>query len=221
MNMINKYISNACAAIALIGIFLTSGCRSDNSERLSSSANAGAALGTEETLKTEEQAYSAELALTLTFPDKTEYTSTDNGVTWVTSGKTVYYNEMPAYLTVICQTPVSISGGIPITMTIHNHNNKTDVLGGGSYVEVSRLEDGEWIGAEYADKSVDYAYTQQMDLIYSSKDYYIDLSVYEPLSGRYRLTKEFSIEGDEMLGLTSPSVPGGIYVMSAEFNALA
>ena len=95
------------------------------------------------------------------------------------------------------------------------------MLGGGSYVEVSRLEDGEWIGAEYADKSVDYAYTQQMDLIYSSKDYYIDLSVYEPLSGRYRLTKEFSIEGDEMLGLTSPSDPGGIYVMSAEFNALA
>lgn len=219
--MKNKYISNACAAIALIGIFLTSGCRSEESERLSSLTNAESATQkTEETLKTEEP-YSVDLTLTLTFPDKTEYTSTDNGVTWVTSGKTVNYNEMPAYLTVIHQDPISISSGIPVTMTIHNNNNKTDMLGGGSYTEILRFEDGKWIDAEYADKSVNYAYTEQMDLIYSSLDYYIFLSYYEPISGRYKLTKDFSIESDEMIGLTSPSNPGGIYTMSVEFNALA
>lgn len=211
--MKNKHLSNACAAIAVIGILLMSGCRSGGSE--SSDSSAAAEPGTEESV------YRADLTLTLTFPDKTEYTSTDNGVTWVTGGKTVSYNELPAYLTVIHPDPISISGGVPFAMTIHNHNNKTDMLGGGSYVEVLRQNDGEWVDAEYADKSANYAFTEQMDLIYSSTDYYIPLSIYEPISGRYKLTKEFSIEADEMLGLTSPSDPGGIYVMSAEFNALA
>ncbi len=206
----------AAAILYLIGAILTAGCFSDGSSDITSQLS-----DVPVTVETEEPEYSADLVLTVIFPDKTEYTSTDNGVTWVTDGKTYYYDDMPAYLTVIHSDPISITGGIPVTMTIHNNNNGSDLLGGGSYVEVLRFDNEEWIIPEYADKTKNYAFTDQMDLIYLSKDYYEDLSLYEPISGRYRLTKEFSIEGSELYGLTAPSVPGGIYIMSAEFNALS
>ncbi len=200
-----KYTLLSCMVVAVIGISLASGCVSD----ISSTNSKPAASEDEET------EYCTDLTLTLTYPDKTEYTSNDNGVTWSTNGKTVCYNELPAYLTVIHQDVISISGGIPITMTIHNNSNDIDHLNGGSYVDVLRFDDGNWTIPEYADKSKNYAFTSQIDLIHLAKDYYIDLSIYEPVSGRYKLTKEFSIESDS----ASPGVPYGKYTMSAEFNA--
>mgnify|MGYP000148371997 FL=1 len=83
-----------------------------------------------------------------------------------------------------------------------------------------RGDSGEWTPAEYADKTIEYAFTAQADLIFLSRDYYEDLSIYEPVGGRYRLTKSFTIGGDEAYGLLNPSDPGGKYIMSAEFNAL-
>ncbi len=206
----------AVAILSLIGAIMTAGCRSGGSSDISSQLS-----DIPVTVETEEPEYSADLVLTVIFPDKTKYTSTDNGVTWFTDGKTFNYDDMPAYLTVIYSDPISITGGIPVTMTIHNNNNGSDLLGGGSYVEVLRFDNEDWIIPEYADITKNYAFTDQMDLIYLSKDYYEDLSLYEPISGRYRLTKEFSIESSELYGLTTPSNPGGIYIMSAEFNALS
>ena len=72
--------------------------------------------------------YSADLELTVTFPDKTVYTSTDNGVTWTAGEKTVSYNDMAAFLTVIYPEPISVTGEIPVAMTIHNNNHNTDML---------------------------------------------------------------------------------------------
>ena len=157
----------------------------------------------------------------MTFPDKTVYTSTDNGVTWTAGEKTVSYNDMAAFLTVIYPEPISVTGEIPVAMTIHNNNHNTDMLIGGSEIEVLRRGDsGEWTPAEYADKTIEYAFTAQADLIFLSRDYYEDLSIYEPVGGRYLLTKSFTIGGDEAYGLLNPSNPGGKYIMSAEFNAL-
>ena len=133
----------------------------------------------------------------------------------------VSYNDMAAFLTVIYPEPISVTGEIPVAMTIHNNNHNTDMLIGGSEIEVLRRGDsGEWTPAEYADKTIEYAFTAQADLIFLSRDYYEDLSIYEPVGGRYRLTKSFTIGGDEAYGLLNPSDPGGKYIMSAEFNAL-
>lgn len=189
-----------------------------------SSAPADASVPTAEQSVTEETAepeYSVDLVLTIIFPNKTKYTSTDNGVTWTTDGETVYYYQMPAFLTVIHPDPISISGEIPTGITIHNNNNETDMLFGGSEYELLRCdENGEWVPAEYADKTVRYGFTQQRDLIFFSKNYGAFLSLYEPVAGRYRMTKTFTIDGSEIYGLLNPSDPGGKYIMSAEFNAL-
>lgn len=203
------------AILAMAGVIMTAGCRAGD---LTSSQPSGTPV----TAEVREPEYSADLVLTVVFPDKTEYTSTDNGVTWIADGNTVYYNDMPAYLTVIYPDPISITGEVPVTMTIHNNNRKTDMLTGGSEYDLQRHdENGEWVPAEYADKSINYAFTQQEDLILLSKDYYLLLSDYEPTAGRYKLTKNFTIDGSEMYGLLNPSSPGGIYTMTAEFNALA
>lgn len=199
---------------SLLVLLISSGCQS--------SPTSSTAAENHVTVEFQEPEYSADLVLTVVYPDKTEYTSTDNGVTWVADGKTVYYNDMLAYLTVISPDPISITGEVPVTMTIHNNNHKTDMLVGGSEYDLRRCdENGEWVPAEYADKSINYAFTQQADLIFLSKDYYLFLSDYEPTAGRYKLTRDFTIDGSEMYGLLNPSNPGGIYTMTAEFNALA
>lgn len=208
-------IRSAIMIFGALALMLVSGCQS------SPEPAPALAAGQSETAEASESVYSADLALTVTFPDKTVYTSTDNGVTWTAGEKTVSYNDMAAFLTVIYPEPISVTGKIPVAMTIHNNNHNTDMLIGGSEIEVLRRGDsGEWTSAEYADKTIEYAFTSQADLIFLSRDYYEDLSIYEPVGGRYRLTKSFTIGGDEAYGLLNPSDPGGKYIMSAEFNAL-
>ncbi len=207
-------IRSAIMLSGILALTMVSGCQS--------SPAATSAAGQSVTAEASEPEYSADLVLTVTFPDKTVYTSSDNGVTWTAGEKTVSYNDMSAFLTVIYPEPISISGDILIAMTIHNNNNKTDMLIGGSEIEVLRQDNSsEWIPAEYADQSTNYAFTSQADLIILAKDYYEDLSIYEPVGGRYRLTKSLTIDGNEAYGLLNPSDPGGKYIMSAEFNALA
>ena len=92
------------------------------------------AAGQSGTVEASEPEYSADLELTVTFPDKTVYTSTDNGVTWTAGEKTVSYNDMAAFLTVIYPEPISVTGEIPVAMTIHNNNHNTDMLIGGSEI---------------------------------------------------------------------------------------
>ena len=210
-------IRSAIMISGALALMLVSGCQSSPEPE---SAPAPAA-GQSGTVEASEPEYSADLELTVTFPDKTVYTSTDNGVTWTAGEKTVSYNDMAAFLTVIYPEPISVTGEIPVAMTIHNNNHNTDMLIGGSEIEVLRRGDsGEWTPAEYADKTIEYAFTAQADLIFLSRDYYEDLSIYEPVGGRYRLTKSFTIGGAEAYGLLNPSDPGGKYIMSAEFNAL-
>ena len=202
------------AAILCCAAFCT-GCTTP--ENSSQPGTAEIAVPTEEV--TAEPEYSVDMVLTIIFPDMTKYTSTDNGLTWVTDEAEYYNNKMPAYLTTTHADPISISSGIPITLTIHNHNLEQDVLGGGSYIEIVRYEDGEWVPAEYADKTKNYGFTDQMDVIYFARDYYEYLDIYEPVGGRYRMTKKFTIIADDLLGNT-PSDLYGVYTMSAEFNAL-
>ncbi len=204
--------------LALITMLTACASQAINSAPADASAPTAEQSVTEET---EEPEYSVDLVLTVTFPNKTKYTSTDNGVTWTTDGETVYFNHMPAYFTVIHRDPISISGEVSIAMTIHNNNHKTDLLIGGSDYEILRCdENGEWVIPEYADKTKNYGITDQGDVIYFSKNYYGHLSLYEPIAGRYRLTKAFTIDGSAVYGLMNPSDPGGTYIMSAEFNAL-
>ncbi len=212
----------SCITLALIGVILSTGCRAKVSTNNSSPlSDTSVTVETGETEETKEPEYSVDLVLTIIFPNKTKYTSTDNGITWTTDGETVYYHQMPASLTVMHPDPISISGEIPTEMTIHNNNNETDMLIGGSEYELLRCdENGEWVPAEYADKTVRYGFTQQADLIYNSWDYGGFLSLYEPIAGRYRLTKSVRIGSSGVYGLMNPSDPGGTYIMSAEFNAL-
>lgn len=206
-------IRSAIMLSGVLALMLVSGCQSSPAPTPEA--------GTSGTAEASETEYSTDLVLTVTFPNKTVYTSTDNGVTWTAGEKTVSYNDMAAFLTLIYPEPISITGEIPIAMTIHNNNHNTDMLIGGSEIEVLRRGDsGEWAPAEHADKTIEYAFTAQADLIFLSRDYYEDLSIYEPVGGRYRLTKSFTIDGDEAYGLLNPSDPGGKYIMSAEFNAL-
>lgn len=210
-------IRSAIMLSSALALMLVSGCQSSPEPESAPTP----AAGQSGTVEASEPEYSADLELTVTFPDKTVYTSTDNGVTWTAGEKTVSYNDMAAFLTVIYPEPISVTGEIPVAMTIHNNNHNTDMLIGGSEIEVLRRGDsGEWTPAEYADKTIEYAFTAQADLIFLSRDYYEDLSIYEPVGGRYRLTKSFTIGGDESYGLLNPSNPGGKYIMSAEFNAL-
>lgn len=214
-------IRSAIMISGALALMLVSGCQSSPEPEPEPESAPTPAAGQSGTVEASEPEYSADLELTVTFPDKTVYTSTDNGVTWTAGEKTVSYNDMAAFLTVIYPEPISVTGEIPVAMTIHNNNHNTDMLIGGSEIEVLRRGDsGEWTPAEYADKTIEYAFTAQADLIFLSRDYYEDLSIYEPVGGRYRLTKSFTIGGDEAYGLLNPSDPGGKYIMSAEFNAL-
>ena len=129
-------IRSAIMIFGALALMLVSGCQSSPEPESAPTP----AAGQSGTVEASEPEYSA-----VTFPDKTVYTSTDNGVTWTAGEKTVSYNDMAAFLTVIYQEPISVTGEIPVAMTIHNNNHNTDMLIGGSEIEVLRRGDsGEW-----------------------------------------------------------------------------
>lgn len=71
-------IRSAIMISGALALMLVSGCQS-SPEPESAPTPAAGQSGTAEASEPE---YSADLELTVTFPDKTVYTSTDNGVTW-------------------------------------------------------------------------------------------------------------------------------------------
>ena len=127
-------IRSAIMLSGALALMLVSGCQSSPEPESAPTP----AAGQSGTVEASEPEYSADLELTVTFPDKTVYTSTDNGVTWTAGEKTVSYNDMAAFLTVIYPEPISVTGEIPVAMTIHNNNHNTDMLIGGSEIEVLR-----------------------------------------------------------------------------------
>ena len=116
-------IRSAIMISGALALMLVSGCQSSPEPESAPTP----AAGQSGTVEASEPEYSADLELTVTFPDKTVYTSTDNGVTWTAGEKTVSYNDMAAFLTVIYPEPISVTGEIPVAMTIHNNNHNTDM----------------------------------------------------------------------------------------------
>ena len=108
-------IRSAIMISGALALMLVSGCQSSPEPEPESAPTP--AVGQSGTAEASEPEYSADLELTVTFPDKTVYTSTDNGVTWTAGEKTVSYNDMAAFLTVIYPEPISVTGEIETSIS--------------------------------------------------------------------------------------------------------
>ena len=103
-------IRSAIMISGALALMLVSGCQSSPEPESAPTP----AAGQSGTVEASEPEYSADLELTVTFPDKTVYTSTDNGVTWTAGEKTVSYNDMAAFLTVIYPEPKASPEKFPL-----------------------------------------------------------------------------------------------------------
>ena len=118
-------IRSAIMISGALALMLVSGCQS-SPEPESAPTPAAGQSGTAEASEPE---YSADLELTVTFPDKTVYTSTDNGVTWTAGEKTrscCFYVYSPTVDNSILAVPLSswiiieIQWNVDSTLFFHN-----------------------------------------------------------------------------------------------------
>lgn len=147
------------------------------------------AVSTYETQEISESVEPGILLITVT-PEGKEYTSADNGVTWACDGTECSRPAMFISLFPI-QSSISFSASERSVATLHNESAGS--LADGRYYTITRYDDGEWVTAEYADKTKSYGWTQELYSFHDrwSMDFYIPLDIYEPIVGKYRLTVPF------------------------------
>ncbi len=125
------------------------------------------------------------LLITVT-PDKKEYTSADNGITWLCDGEKS--GTPPIFLTLITENPISFSTESNYIGTLHNFD--AGLLEDGFNYEFTRYDNGSWVKADrktdQISDALEYRLGDGMAL-----DYLFGIYDYEPAEGRYRLTVPF------------------------------
>lgn len=167
-------------------ILLLTGCSvPDNTENQTAEAVS--------TCETQEitSGYEPDILLITQYGGKDEYISTDGGITWTKNGEEI--DIPPVFLTLLSPNPISFSAKRGYVGSLHNIEE--EVLKDGFYYKLTRYENGEWVTAEYADKTKT---TIGDGILYyliegQAFDFIFRLCEYEPIEGRYRLTVTFDV----------------------------
>lgn len=122
--------------------------------------------------------------ITTIYPDGSVYQSTDNGINWTHNGEK--YGIPRVYITLRTNQPLDFHTQNILTF----HNNALDSVTFEDYGMIIQMySDGEWI---YPNGSYSFMDAKVAELERgTAADYWMILSGYEEITGRYRFTYEF------------------------------
>ena len=122
--------------------------------------------------------------ITTIYPDGSVYQSTDNGINWIHNGEK--YGIPRVYFTLRTSQPLDFSSLNILTF----HNNALDSVTFDDYRMIIQMYSaGEWI---YPNGSYSFMDAKVVELERgTAADYWMILSGYEEITGRYRYTYEF------------------------------